>query len=327
MLAEPGAEPSWYSGDVVLAAPSRSLFCAVLVIGACRAAPPAAPAPAAASAAPGAAEAARPPPDGPVEVIGLRPPLASLAWMLGHWERDDGGGQGREHWIAAGGVLWGIAFTVKDGRTAFFEVMQIDADQGGAIRLTAIPGGERAVVFPQSASAERSATFANPEHDAPRVIRYSRTADDRLRAELDPGQGAAGASFSFHRAPVPRAPALEAAERAFAAGVAARGLDAWVEAFAPDGVKWNDVPVRGADAIRAAMAPIVGNPDARLVWEPAVSALSPAGDMGFTIGPYRFLRRAPGADFEERGRGTYVSLWSIQPDGVWRVRWDGGHPE
>src|ERR1041384_2882576 len=49
----------------------------------------------------------------------LSPALTPLAWWLGDW--DDAGGNGSEHWIAAGGAIYGVSL---HGKT--FEVMVID---------------------------------------------------------------------------------------------------------------------------------------------------------------------------------------------------------
>jgi ketosteroid isomerase-like protein len=212
--------------------------------------------------------------------------------------------------------------------TATFEVLLIDADERGALRLTAIPEGSRTVVFPLSARAERTATFENPQHDAPKTITYARTAQDRLVARLDDAAGAKPPILDAGRAAPGRAGALEAADRAFAADVAARGIDGWVAAFAADGMLWRDKgTLRGHDAIRKDMGPLLSNPDVRLTWEPATSAMSPAGDLGFTVGRARLLRRGQGGQMEERARLTYVTLWRRQADGAWKALWDGGHAE
>jgi ketosteroid isomerase-like protein len=64
-----------------------------------------------------------------------------------------------------------------------------------------------------------------------------------------------------------------------------------------------------------------------LTWEPAYAEVSPAGDLGYTTGPYqagnRTNRSAP------LRFGHYVSLWQKQPTGLWRVVLDIGigHPQ
>ena len=268
------------------------------------------------------------PPAAPVEVVKPHASLAPLAWILGHWRRIDAAGQ--EHWIAAGRGLWGIGFTTRGSSTAFFEVMRIDADnKSGALRLTAMPGGARAVVFPATGSAEQSITFANPQHDAPTLIHYRLRADNHLVAELaGPGGAKMGPPFEFSPMSAPRAGAIEAADRAFASDVAARGIEGWIAGFAADGVLWRgDSFAIGHDSIRAAMSPMLSDPDARLEQEPATSALAPAGDVGLTVGRFRALRRGKEGQFEERARGTYVSVWRRQPDGSWKIAWGGASPE
>jgi ketosteroid isomerase-like protein len=269
----------------------------------------------------------------PTTVVDLHPALAPLAWMVGHARQGDAGNTTSEHWIAAGKALWGIGLTVRGGVTATFEILLIDADERGGLRLTAIPGGTRTVVFPLSSRAERTATFENPRHDAPKTITYARTAEDRLVARLDDAAGARPPILDADRVAITRAGALEAADRAFAADVAARGIEGWVAAFAADGMVWRaEGTLRGHDAIRKDMAPLLSDPDARLTWEPVTSVMSPAGDLGFTVGRSRLLRRGHGGQMEERARFTYVTLWRRQAwrqqaGGAWKVLWDGGHAE
>jgi hypothetical protein len=232
--------------------------------------------------------------------------VAELAWLAGRWDRAGG----LEHWTAAGDVLIGVGFGV--GGPDAFEVIFVERPKDWLI-YRAMPGGLRSVSFPLADAGDRQVVFANPEHDDPKVIRYERQGD-QLAVRVGEGEGAF--TLRFTAGDRPRAQALEQADLAFARDVAARGVDAWVEWFEPEGWQWGkDGPVRGPEAIRAFMAPLLGA--GKLDWRPVASALAPGGKLGYTVGTWTFAG-------ERAARGAYVTIWRRQPDGSWKVLFDTG---
>ena len=269
----------------------------------------------------GSAQAPLPPgpPSPPRPSAGLRPSsaseltaaLASLSWWLGDWRAEDGSS---EHWIAAAGAIYGVAF---DGRGGF-EVMIVDdaEDDGpadGKLRFFAMPGGEPAVRFDVSQVGQAEATFTNPQHDFPKEISYRRRGA-ALEAEIRGGAQQHGFSFSPDAPAL--APELEAADRAFAADTAARGIEGWMAAFEPGGWQLLGGKKASGEEVRRRMGGFLAQ--TRLTWEPVASQRS--GDLGFTIGKATFTTVADGTSW----RGTYVTLWHRQADGTWKVRFDTG---
>ena len=134
-------------------------------------------------------------------------------------------------------------------------------------------------------------------------------------------------------APAPPDPAavqasLIAADQAFASATAARGLEGWMAAFDSTGIQMEpDVPFTpGLAAIRAAMAPAFADTSWHLTWQPTMAFGSAAGDLGYTLGTWRSLRRdSTGA--ERISTGKYVTIWRKQADGGWKVVFDGGNPD
>src|SRR5262249_36581363 len=63
-----------------------------------------------------------------------------------------------------------------------------------------------------------------------------------------------------------------------------------------------------------------------LEWQPIFADASRSSDLGYTTGPWTF--RAKGAKDQASAWGDYITLWRKQPDGVWKVVFDGGisHP-
>jgi ketosteroid isomerase-like protein len=245
---------------------------------------------------------------------------ALLPWLVGRWER----AEGIEHWVPARDVMWGVGFTVKDGKTAFFEVLQVAKGEGGALEYVAFPGGANEVAFRRFDSGEKNVGFANPEHDFPKRIRYGiKKKTSELVAVVyadDPDQGE---EFLFKLGAEGRAEELERADLAFAKDTAARGVDGWVAAFDPAGAMWGrrkKARIEGHDAIREAMAPLFAG-GTKIDWQPIASGLSPAGDLGYTVGTSRFTDAAG----NETHAGSYVTIWRRQLDGSWKVLFDTGN--
>jgi ketosteroid isomerase-like protein len=241
----------------------------------------------------------------------LSPALAPLAWIVGDWQGDDG----TEHWIAVDGAIYGIGLQ----RTGMFEALVIDDGEGsgpadGVLRLIAMPGGGSSVEFRASQLTVRSARFANPAHDAPKQITYERTPEG-LRATLDADSNRQ-ITFAFRPGTRVTAPELEAADRAFAADTAARGVDGWTAAFAPDGGMLRKGQRVSGAAIAETMRPVLTS--GSLAWAPVASGV--AGTLGFTVGKATFTGATPA----ERWRSTYVTIWRRQPDGTWKVLFDTG---
>ncbi len=124
---------------------------------------------------------------------------ADLAFMKGSWEGASGAMKFEERWTEeAGGLMLGLSRTLKGGRAVSFEFLRIEFREGGVFYV-AQPGGRPKTEFKLTASDGKSATFENPEHDHPKVIRYSLGADGSLKAELDGAEGKQ--SFVFKPAP------------------------------------------------------------------------------------------------------------------------------
>jgi len=128
---------------------------------------------------------------------------------------------------------------------------------------------------------------------------------------------------------VPTSPALPPArdedlvraDAAFAADVAARRLDAWVEHFAPDGVMLpaGVAPTRGQAAIRELMAPLFADPGFKIAWTPTEGHVG--GTVGWTSGTST-ITSARGVR-----HGKYMTVWRRLPDGQWRIAADIGNTD
>jgi Domain of unknown function (DUF6265) len=113
--------------------------------------------------------------------------IAQVGWMEGAWVARDGSVSIEERWTPpAGGAMLAVSRTLKNGRMAGFEFLRIVERDGGLIYV-AQPGGKPPTDFMLTAISERSATFENPEHDFPKLIRYTKRADGSLEARVSDG--------------------------------------------------------------------------------------------------------------------------------------------
>lgn len=111
--------------------------------------------------------------------------IDSLSWMAGAWSGKMGRADIEEHWIPpAGKMMMAVSRTVVGDRTVAFEFLRIE-QRPDAIVYIAQPGGRPPTEFQLTASTATSATFENPRHDNPKLIRYTKEADGTLVAEIE----------------------------------------------------------------------------------------------------------------------------------------------
>jgi len=122
------------------------------------------------------------------------------------------------------------------------------------------------------------------------------------------------------------APELLKADRDFATAVAARGVDAWVAAFATDGIQVGESGViQGSAAIRQHMTAALADPKVLLDWQPVSAVVASSNDLGYTIGKWQVRVRAhPDSVLSH---GNYVTIWRKQANGSWKAAVDIGNPE
>ncbi|MGD2115393.1 MAG: nuclear transport factor 2 family protein [Acidobacteriota bacterium] len=123
----------------------------------------------------------------------------------------------------------------------------------------------------------------------------------------------------------PRA-AVIAADQALAAAVAAGEPETFAALLAEDAVFLGGAGIlRGRDAVVEGWAPLMAEDRAvELTWAPSGVRMAASGDLAYTIGDFA-LTALTGSEQEEEqtSEGRYLSVWSKQEDGVWRVVADG----
>jgi hypothetical protein len=128
----------------------------------------------------------------------LAAPLASnkaaatindAAWVGGHWA-SEGASTVEERWMPpGGGTMHAVARTMRGTTLAAFEFLCI-VERDGSLVYTAMPNGRSpATDFTLTQLTPDSLTFENPQHDFPKVIKYTKKADGSLETAISGAPG------------------------------------------------------------------------------------------------------------------------------------------
>ena len=121
-----------------------------------------------------------------VPVAAQNDPLARLAWLAGCWSAEGAEAGSGEQWLApAGGTLLGVSRTVRGGKTAEFEFMQIRALPDSRLAFLAQPGGRPPTQFISTRIDDREVVFENAGHDFPQRVIYRLGDAGRLRERIE----------------------------------------------------------------------------------------------------------------------------------------------
>ncbi len=103
-------------------------------------------------------------------------PVADLSWLSGYWLSCEGGSDVSETWSSQQrGVVLGTGMTVNGEKVAW-EHTRIVAGEGSAT-FFANPSGQASAEFKSIELGARKVVFANPTHDFPQRVIYSRDGD------------------------------------------------------------------------------------------------------------------------------------------------------
>lgn len=129
-----------------------------------------------------------------------RAKISQVAWLAGVWVGGSAPVSLEERWTpSAGGAMLAVSRTIKGDRMVGFEFLRIVERDGGLVYI-AQPNETPPTEFVLTAITADSATFENPAHDFPKMIRYARRADGTLEARISDG-GQRAETFVFRRTP------------------------------------------------------------------------------------------------------------------------------
>jgi len=246
--------------------------------------------------------------------------LAPMRWLLGEWLAEGEKSTWRERWSETGPATWegrGIETSGSDPARSSSEALRMVEMGGGVFYVAKVAHNELPVAFRLVECGAGRLVFANPAHDFPRRLEYTRTPGDRLRVRVSDG-GAQGFTLDFARqaeAAADAEPVLAAEDLRFAAMVNA-DAQAMRRAFAED---LRYVHTTGdVDGREALIESIVSGRRRYLAIEPGERQVSrPGAGVAAVTGVAR-MRVAAGAD-ELEFRARYLAVYAVA-NGAWTLR-------
>jgi hypothetical protein len=126
--------------------------------------------------------------------------IAQMGWLGGTWIGTAGQSTIEERWTpSSGGSALAISRTLRNNVMSAFEFLCI-VERGGTLVYTAMPNGRMPPTdFTLTSITADAATFENPAHDFPKMIRYTRRADGALEAMIAGAKGERPQTFTLKK--------------------------------------------------------------------------------------------------------------------------------
>jgi hypothetical protein len=139
------------------------------------------------------------PPSGPKAPPVAPARIAQVGWIAGDWINVTATGSVEERWSTGnGGGMIATSRTLRGDVMTAFEFLCI-SERDGTLVYTAMPNAGPATDFTLTKIDQDSATFENPTHGFPQMIRYSKRADGGMDATISGGPTSKPTTFSFKR--------------------------------------------------------------------------------------------------------------------------------
>jgi uncharacterized protein (TIGR02246 family) len=118
--------------------------------------------------------------------------------------------------------------------------------------------------------------------------------------------------------------AVKDVEAAWLKDAAAKDADKWASYFAEDGsgLYPGGGTVTGKAAIKAAMAPMLADPNFSLDFHSTRVVASKGGDMVYTQGTYTMTSSNPKTKKPVTDKGKFLTIYMKQADGSWKATAD-----
>lgn len=140
------------------------------------------------------------PPPKPQGVRGVPATIAQVGWITGFWSGESNNQITEERWTsAASGGMLAIGRRLRGNLMSSFEFLCI-SERNGSLVYTALPDGRTTpTFFTLTAITADSATFENPDHDFPKMVRYTKRPDGSLEATISGAANQRSISFVMQR--------------------------------------------------------------------------------------------------------------------------------
>ena len=139
-------------------------------------------------------------PDPPATAAKAPATLSQLEWLAGTWSGTEKTTTAEERWTPpSGGAMLAVARIMTNGVMRTFEFLCI-VERGGTLVYQAMPNGRfPATEFTLTSVTADAATFENPAHDYPKVIRYTKLPDGTLQTTISGEAGARTSTVSMKK--------------------------------------------------------------------------------------------------------------------------------
>ena len=119
-----------------------------------------------------------------IPVHAQRATLAQVSWLDGCWELNAANRRVVERWTNADGMMTGSSRTWIGGQPRESEALRLFT-RGDTLVYEALPSGQRLTEFRTTVVTDREVVFANPAHDFPQRIVYTRVGADSVIARIE----------------------------------------------------------------------------------------------------------------------------------------------
>ncbi len=115
--------------------------------------------------------------------------------------------------------------------------------------------------------------------------------------------------------------AVKDIETAWVKDAASKDPDKWASYFAEDGsgLYPGGATLNGKAAIKAAIAPLLADPNFSLSFQSTRAMASKGGDMVYSQGTYTMTMTDPKTKKPVTDKGKYLTVYTKQPDGSWKA--------
>lgn len=112
--------------------------------------------------------------------------IEKVAWLAGCWKSDNAEAGSGEHWMPlAGGTMFGMSRTIRQGKTVEFEFVELRYLPDGKLAYVAHPSGQQTTAFPLLRVSDTEVVFENLEHDFPQRVAYAKEGESKVRARIE----------------------------------------------------------------------------------------------------------------------------------------------
>jgi uncharacterized protein (TIGR02246 family) len=115
--------------------------------------------------------------------------------------------------------------------------------------------------------------------------------------------------------------ALKDTETAWMKDIGSKDPEKWASYYADDAsvLLVNAPPITGRDNIRAALKPLLADPNFALTFSSSKIDVARSGELAFTQGAYSMTMTDPKTKQPATERGKYLSVFRKQADGKWKA--------